>query len=280
MRGYWTGGREHLAALLALPGAKARTVARATALSGAGVLTQLQGDLGAARALHEESLAISRELGNKREVAWSLWCLGRGERLRGEYEAARTLFEESLAIFRELGYKEGIAHSLANLGIVAHHQGHSEAAGALLVESLAMQRALDNKHGIGWSLHSLGKAAHDQRDYGTSRALFEESLAILLELVEKDGIVMNLEGLAAVAVAQAQPERAARLFGAAEGLREAIGALLHPAECAQHDSCVAAARAALGEEAFAAAWAEGRAMSPEDAIGFALEKMRADVAAP
>jgi hypothetical protein len=73
-----------------------------------------------------------------------------------------------------------------------------------------------------------------------------------------------------VAVAQAQSERAARLFGAAEALREAIGTPLPPADRAEHDRSVAAVRTALGEEAFAAAWAEGRALTLEHAVAFAL----------
>jgi hypothetical protein len=98
----------------------------------------------------------------------------------------------------------------------------------------------------------------------------EASLAVFQELADKLWMAQNLEGLAAVAVAQAQSERAARLFGAAEGGRDAIGAPLPPAERSEHDRSVAAARAALGDEAFAAAWAEGRTMTFERAIAYAL----------
>ena len=121
------------------------------------------------------------------------------------------------------------------------------------------------------SLNRLGFMARDQGDYGAAWVLFEESLAIFRELGNKLGIAQNLEGLAAVAVAQAQSERAARLFGAAEGLREVIGAPLPSADRAEHDRSVAAVRTALGEEAFAAAWAEGRAISLEQAVEYALE---------
>jgi hypothetical protein len=89
-------------------------------------------------------------------------------------------------------------------------------------------------------------------------------------LGDKHNFLTGLEGLAALAAAQAQPERAARLFGTAEGLREAMGAPLPPAERAEHDRSVAAVRTTLGEEAFAAAWAEGRAMSRDQAVAFAL----------
>jgi hypothetical protein len=106
---------------------------------------------------------------------------------------------------------------------------------------------------------------------GGARALIAESLAIFWELGHRFGIAQNLEGLAAVAVAQGQPERAARLIGAAEALREVIGAPLPPADRAEHDRSVAAGRTARGEEAFAAAWAEGRAMTLVQAIRYAME---------
>jgi tetratricopeptide (TPR) repeat protein len=312
-RGYLGEGWEHLAGLLALPGAAARTAARAQGLYGAGMLAWCQGELGAARALYEESLAISRDLEDKRGIAGSLRDLGWVAHDQGDYGAARALLEESLALLRELGDKEGIAHSLALLGQlvcdqgdygaaralfeeslasfrepgvkwgiawslgllgqVVRDQGEHGAARALLEESLAIQREVGDKLGIAQSLYGLGTVAGDQGEYGAARALLEESLAIYRELGIKQGIAPNLEGLAALAVAQGQSERAARLYGAAEGLREAIGAPLPPAKRAEHDRSVAAVRTALGEQEFAAAWAEGRTMSIEQAVTYALEEI-------
>jgi Tetratricopeptide repeat len=141
-----------------------------------------------------------------------------------------------------------------------------------LEESLATFRELGDKGGIAWSLNRLGHVAREQREYEAARALYEESLAICWELGDKPVVLRDLEGLAAVAVAQGESERAARLFGAAEGLREAIGTPRPPAERAEHDRSVAAARAALGEEALAAAWAGGRDLSLEQAVALALQE--------
>jgi tetratricopeptide (TPR) repeat protein len=316
VRSYLGEGREHLAGLLALPGTEARTMARAKALDGAGALAWFQGDYGAARALVEESLAIWRELGNKHGTAWSLTGLGIVARDQGEYGLARALLEESLAIYRELGDKRNIAWPLTILGEVVHNEGDSVAARVLLEESLAISREagvrkqiamsldslgsmareqgdleaaralheesvainceLGEKEVISWSLTCRGWVAHGQGEYGTARARFEESLAINRERGEKRGTAQNLEGLAAVAVAQSQPKRAARLFGAAEGLRQAMGTPLPPAERAEHDRSVAAVRTALGAEPFAAAWAEGRALSLEEACAYALEEVLDD----
>jgi predicted ATPase/class 3 adenylate cyclase len=310
VRGYLAEGREHLGRVLTLPGAEARTAARAKALYSAAALACLlgeyeaaralleesraifrelgekggiasslhplgdlardQGDYGRARALLEETLAIWRELGDKRGIAFSLMGLGRAAQEQGEYGAARALLEESLAISRELGNKGGIASSLHSLGTLARDQAECGRARALVEESLAIWREGGYKLAVGWSLNSLGLTVRDQRDYGRARALLEESLAIFRELGNKRGIAWDLEGLATVAMVQGEPERAARLFGPAEGLREEIGNPLPTADRAEHDRFVAAVRAALGEEAFAAAWAAGRAMSLEQAVAFAL----------
>jgi predicted ATPase/DNA-binding SARP family transcriptional activator len=243
----------------------------AESLNHLGMAAHDQGDFGAARALSEESLAIFRELVDKPGIAWSLFCLGHLAHAQGEYGAARVLLEESLAIRRELGNKQGNAQLLTGLGSVVLSQGEYGAARVLLEESLAICRELGNKDGIAYSLLSLGWTAHGRGEYGTARAFFAESLAVWQELGNKQGIAKDLEGLAAVAVAQAHSERAARLLGAAEGLREAMGAPLPPADRGEHDRCVAAVRTALGEEGVAAVWAEGRAMSLEAAVAHAME---------
>jgi hypothetical protein len=97
-------------------------------------------------------------------------------------------------------------------------------------------------------------------------------MAISWEVGHQGGLVRDLEGLTAIAVAQAQFERAARLFGALDGLREATGQPRPPAERVAYERSVSAARSAIGERAFEAAWAEGKAMELEQAISYALEE--------
>ena len=93
---------------------------------------------------------------------------------------------------------------------------------------------------------------------------FEDSLALYREVGNEDGIAYCLAGLAGVAGAEGQPERAARLLGAAEALLEASGTHLIAADRAEYDHNVATVRAQLDEAAFAAAWAEGRALAADD----------------
>ena len=119
--------------------------------------------------------------------------------------------------------------SSAGAGVLASQQSDYPAAQALHEESLAIRRELGDPRGIGVSLSNLGIVAYEQGDYSAARALQEESLAIFRELGDRRGIAASLNGLANVAFALAEPHRAARCWGAAERLREEIGAPLPPA---------------------------------------------------
>jgi non-specific serine/threonine protein kinase len=156
VRDFWAEGRERLAGVLALPGVETRTAARGSALNGAGVLAQCQGDYQAARALYGESLAIRRQLGDQQAVASSLSNLGNVASDLGDYATARALLENSQTIYCQLGDQHGIATSLHNLGCVTRDQGEYEAARAFYEESLAIYRQLGKQREIANSLANLG----------------------------------------------------------------------------------------------------------------------------
>jgi len=124
---------------------------------------------------------------------------------------------------------------------------------------------------IAVSLNNLGKIARERGDIRAARALHTESLTIRRKLGDKGGYPWSLEAFARLS-APVDPERAARLWGAAEALRESLGLPLPPNEREDYDRHRTAAREALGEEAFAGAWAEGRTMTPEQATAYALQE--------
>jgi predicted ATPase/class 3 adenylate cyclase/uncharacterized protein HemY len=237
-----------------------------------GILARFQGDYDQAKALLEESLAQLRELGDKADSAWMLSNLGILVRLQSDYDQAKAMLEESLSRFRELGDKDNCAWMLGQLGSLARLQGDYGQARVLLEESLSQSRELGDKADSAWELSELGILAQLLSDYDQARDLLEESLRLRRELGDKAGIASCLEGMAEGANIQGDPERAAWLFGAAEALRVAIGGPLPPVERASHEQAVATARAQLGEQAFAAAWQEGRTM-PLDKIIDDLLKM-------
>jgi non-specific serine/threonine protein kinase len=249
----------------------------ALSLINLGNMAYMQGDYESARSQYEESLAIRRELGDKWGIALSLNNLGLVTYIQGDYASARSLYEEGLAIRRALGDRWGIALSLHSLGNVAHLEGDVASARSRQEESLAIFRELGTKGGIALSLISLGHIAHQQGDAVLAAQLYAESLNITSETGARYDMAVSLAGLGAVACTVGQPERGARLLGAVEAITQALGLFqdLDPnldADQAEYAQGVASARAQLGEEAFTAAWTEGRAMSMEQTIAYALEE--------
>jgi len=152
-------------------------------------------------------------------------------------------------------------------------QGDHGRAGDLLTTALTVEEA----QGDGWSkahaLAALGHLAQLRGDRERSAALRRESIRLRLELRDRRGLSDSLEGLAWTLSAQGHVERAARLLGAAEATRQMTGFALsavHPYWAAERDREVAATRASLGEDGFAAAWSEGQAMPLDAAVAYAL----------
>ncbi|MDP9372367.1 MAG: tetratricopeptide repeat protein [Chloroflexota bacterium] len=241
----------------------------ASALNTLGVIAKQQGQYERAVRLYTESLALFRKLGNKQYLAKVLANLGVVGQLQGEYRLARELLEESLTFSRELGDKISIGNALHNLGVIAKRQGDYERAVRLYTESLELARQLGEKN-ISKTLVTLGSLALRHGDHRRARALYAEALALCRELGDREVIAYCLEGLADVARVRGEADQAARLWGAAERLRETIGAPLSPVGRADYEHDVTAARAQLGQAAFAAAWAEGRAMPLEQVIAEVL----------
>ena len=240
-----------------------------------GDVAQVQGDHERAKAMYKEGLVPLQELGDKHGIAWSVMNLGGlAYQIEGDYERAATLLEESLSLFRELGDSMGVAQSLTQLGDTLLRRSDLENAEVLLQESLALSQEVVGGKSFGVStLYVLGQVAHSRGDYERATDLYKESIERAWERRSKYLIGVRLEALGGVVVAQGQPERGARLLGATEALRQETGtALIDPYDRANHDRSLAALHTQLDEEAFKAAWEEGRAMSVEEAVEFALER--------
>ncbi len=275
MHGHLSEGRGRLSQALERAAGSGPSKARADALNGMGALAYMQGDNTAARSFYEQSLALRRELDDKSGIAASLNNLGLVACNQGDNAGARAFYEESLAICRGLGNKLGIAAALSNLGLVVHAQSDYAGARALQEESLALRRELGDKGGMALSLTWLSAVAHDQGDYPGVQRFLTECLILCRELGEKRITAYALEGFARLAYAQHQPERAVRLYGAAQALREAIGSPMPPNVGAKYERIQADLRAALGEDGYQAGLDAGRALSTDQAIAYALEETAA-----
>ena len=248
----------------------------AASLGNLGAVAFDQGDHQAARALHEESLAIFREVGEQNGIALALGNLGDVAFQQGDNDTARRIYEQSLAIKRQLGDRWGIAFSLSHLGNVARDQLDLPAAGALFRESLAIRRELGDREGIASSLINVAVVAREQGDHISAAALDRESLTIRHELGDRRGIAVALEGLGYGAIALEAPIRGVRLLSIAERLREEIGAPRSPKDRPGYQRALAAARAAIGDDAtFDRTWHEGRTMTLDQAMEFALTDLDA-----
>ena len=226
-----------------------------------------QGEYARGISLHEEALVLWREVGHMDRVAQSYVCVA--EMLffsQGDPARVYTLLDEGLALSRELGYKLGIAKGITLSGELALSQGDEALARSLIEQSLVLCRETGNQEDFARSLFVLGRVVESLGDYAAARALYEESLAIRRVVGDNRHIASCLEGLAGLFVERREPVRAVRLWGAAEALREARGTPMPPVYRADYERSRAAASAQLGEQAFAAAWAEGRMMTLDQVL--------------
>jgi predicted ATPase/DNA-binding CsgD family transcriptional regulator len=234
-------------------------------------LAHFQGDYARARAWAEESLARHRAMEDRYGISATATPLAVAALNQGDYRYAQQILTEKLSVERADGYKVEIGNTLALQGRVALLQGETSQAVALLEEGLAHLRenAASEKSfqpALAEGLSILGRVVARQRDLERARTLHEESLASARGTAQPWVVAFSLEGLADLAVVQGSPGLAARRWGAARALREQAGTPLPAMWRADYDRAVAAARAALGEQAFSACWAEGHASSVEQVL--------------
>ena len=131
-------------------------------------------------------------------------------------------------------------------------------------------------YGVGLALGHLGELAEAQANLPVARSLYRESLAVLNEVGDRDAVAALIERVGSVAVGEGHLERGARLLGASEGVREAVGVAAEPEDRARTEQLLATLRGALPEAPFEALRAEGCAMTVEQAVAYALEAAPSD----
>jgi ATP/maltotriose-dependent transcriptional regulator MalT len=231
----------------------------------------MHGDMKAAGAMFDEALVISRESGDRRDICVSLINVGNNAYYRGDYVKARRALEECLSHCRELRDAGGIGYALFFLAGISYAQGDDATARAQAEEGLALSRELEGKRGIVEGLRCLGLVSFRQGSYAEAYTCYEEGMRVIAVSDRQDAwnklfIATCLAGLGSVVAAQGHPVWAVRLWSAAHALPPDPTWLAMPIERAHYEQSMATVRAQLGEEAFAAAWAEGRAMTPEQVL--------------
>jgi predicted ATPase/DNA-binding CsgD family transcriptional regulator len=248
---------------------------RAKALNTAGSIALWQGEYGRAEALCQESLELYRELHDPRGMALALYRLGLIALSRGDFPVATSLLEESLVLYREVGEKVLLAFALTFLALTTlslADQREYPRVRSLIEESLALVRALRQRQNFAHPLYFLGKVTAVQGDLPAAHAFHQQTLGLFQELGDQGSSAACLESWGGVVARQGDARWAAQLWGAAEVLREASGPsslftlITTPGDRADGERMRALVRAELGEQAFALALAEGRIMTPEQAL--------------
>lgn len=249
------------------------------------VITQGQGaraygEYEQAAALFEESLGLFRAINHDEGAFRALIDLGEVNIRLGDHERATELLEQSRRVAHSIGHTWGVAYACRHLGRIAYRQGDLDRATTLLEEALLYWRGIGATRGPHWALYELGNVLLSRGEHLRAAASYRESLGLCSNSGDRLGTIRCLEGLAGVEAALQEADqtapatrsmRAARLLGSATAQREALGTAFQPADRPTVGLTEAAARARVGDAAFAAAWAEGQAMTVEQAIADALE---------
>jgi predicted ATPase/class 3 adenylate cyclase/Tfp pilus assembly protein PilF len=241
-------------------------------ISGMGSIVLAQGDFEQAARFYEEALAFGREMGDLNAMAGRRYDLARVAWARGDYDQAEKFYEESLEFVRRDMHNRGaVAGILYELGEVAWAKGKLDLATRRHEEALAIGREIGAKFTMAVALNGLGKVTCSRGEYQKAAALHKDALTLLQRTGNRWSTLYTLEAFTTLMVMQQDIEHAVRLLGATSAFYEQIRFLMSPLERSQHERNLEAVREALTAEAFEAGWAEGQAMTLEQAIDYALE---------
>jgi len=298
-RGLYSEARRGLGALLELADPSARDsrrmpldrAGRADAITPAeraaatfivGSCALRQGDYEEARGRYDGCIEVWRKLGDDQALAAVLaerglvaWQLGDPDEAIDYLEASRRLFEQW-----DRGNPVSAAHAanaLRNLGMVARSRGDYAHAAAYFRESVTLGRLFTAGGGysVARGLCQLGRTVYLQGDVAQSKQLFDEALDVMrVERLAGHLLADCLDWLASVADADGRPRAAATSFGAADAQWQASGGVRYAPERPAYEVELTRVKGKLAPDEFAAAWAEGRAMSREEAVDFGLHQTR------
>jgi len=255
--GHWSEGRRWLDGAIALPSPESARHDRARVLLGAGVLASLQGDTTAAVPWVEESAAIFRSLGDVSGEAYSLAYQGVAWGLVAD-ERSEQPTRRALATFRQSGDLYGLRLCLVVLATYCSMKQRVDEALTLGEEAVTVARAYGLDRELAIALQVLAGVKLVTGDVTHAEALYRECIAALRRDPSVFWTARALGMLALVAFREGSHRRGAYLSGAAEMVRESVGARFFGHDRTQLEPAMEAARRALGSEAFEAEWATGR----------------------
>ncbi len=272
MRGMLQEGAAVLQRILAMPDPDGHKGLRAKALEAAGSVAYWRGEMPAAMTYYEASLALNRELGDKRSIANALYNLGFPTLIsRGDIGRSRRAFEESLVIYRELDDQAMVARVLWGLGNAYYFSGDNVAARDTLIEDVGLLRNFSDPFSLNWALHTLGLAYSGLGGtVAQSQPLWREALEHFAAVGDISGITIMLGDFAILANAEGDPLRAVRLNAASDRLAASGGTGL--GQMATGVISVIPDLTGLDPAEVEAAAAEGARMTLDEAVAYTLKK--------
>ncbi len=228
------------------------------------------GDYDAAASIAREWVDVARAAGDRWQTAYALFGTGIVAIQQWVLKAAHACAAEGAMLSREEGDPWLIGRFLSVRGLIAWMEHDFRAARGLIGESVSISRALGDEWHLGMVLCNLACVTRLDGDYEEAHQLHREGLGLFGRLGDRRGAAFHLAGLAGAELERGSADRAARLLGAGASLMEAIGAPYTPVTQIDHDRTLALARAILGTESFGTAHAQGRALTLEEAVAYAL----------
>jgi non-specific serine/threonine protein kinase len=268
-RGYLSEARRWLEHVAASGQLLSGTLRAALALS-VGIVATTQGDYTEGQRRSEEALTLFRELDDRWGMANALFGLGRIAMFTGDHQRALRLFEENLALAGN--FHIPLSAVFANLGTAAIGSGAYERAAKYLEEGIERARRFSSLDGVVLMLELSALLALRTGDTQRARQVLVENLMIHQQhLPDRRYAIQCLEVCGWLAAVEQQPVRAGRILGAVRSARETLDSPVPPSTQAEYNRYVPQATARISPAAWEQAWAEGEALSLEEAIAYALE---------
>jgi predicted ATPase/class 3 adenylate cyclase len=267
-RGHLAEGRTRTEELLRQPSASSRTIGRFKALSGAGSLAYWQNDYEPTRSYYREALDIARDRNDRPGIALGALNMGFGRLLEGDRNRAEDLFRESAAVYEEVGDLLGQAQTETLIGWMLSLRGDIEKGLERYEHGVALLREVGDRFGLADSLGGIAQLYIQAGRLNEARSVSLEALQLFHEADNHSGISFVLEALGELESRLGRFDRALRLAGAADAIREVVGGGAPP-ELMQIEDPRTRAGERMSEEEIERAWAEGRAMSLEEALAYA-----------
>jgi predicted ATPase/DNA-binding XRE family transcriptional regulator len=229
-----------------------------------------QRDKERSRKYREEAIPLFRQAGDLRSLAFMLSIFGDTLLANGETQAAQPLLDEALELNRRMNSKAGMEFILVARSRQALLEGDHAKARLHLQEWLALAEELGNRMGYLYGRARLGQVALSQGNLKEGYQILSETILEFQKDKNLAGLAFTLEKLAHFYSLSNQPDRAARLIGWVEGVREKIGDMRASTEQAEVERDVAACQSRLGKLRYKDAYDRGLGMTLEDAVTLAL----------